>query len=86
MAAMDWPNGEPGSSPACPGAALAGWPIRPGGWRVLLLALGGGLGTVVRGFRRPGQFVDPRVLGGDTCLGGVIRLTGRKPEAYRSPR
>lgn len=74
-------------SPACPGAALAGWTIRPDGWRVLLLALGWGLGTVVRGFRRPGQFVDPRlkrraprVLGGDTCLGGGQLLKERSDQ------
>ena len=61
---------------ACAGAALAGWTIRPGGRRVLLLALGRWLGTVVRGFRRTCQFIDPgfkchdpRVLGGDADFG-----------------
>jgi len=42
----------------------------------LVLAPGRGLGTVVRGFRRPGQFVEPglkrrdlRVPGGDARFG-----------------
>ena len=74
---VDLPVGVRMQSPAHAGAALAGWTIRTGGGRALLLALGGGLGGIARGFRRAGQFVDPglkrrdaRVLSGDARLGG----------------
>ena len=61
--------------PAHPGAALAGWAI--GGGAIRLLPLRRGLGRIVGGLRRAGQFVepgfqrrDPHILGGDPRLGG----------------